>query len=151
MSGTSGQSVFNCSFKIITKVLANRSKSKMELHIDKSQSTFIKDRYILDSVACAQEIIATVHAHPCDAIFLKLDFEKAFNSLDWSFLVDVLLARGFGFKWRGWMLACLQSATSSVLVNGDPGSQFHCMRGLRQVTHYLPISSSSPSMSPLRS
>lgn len=103
----------------------------MESLIDKSQSAFIKDRSILYSVACAQEIIAVVHANPCNAIFLQLDFEKDFDSLDWSFLMDTLQARGFGPRWRGWMFACLSSATSSVLINGEPGIQFPCRKGLR--------------------
>lgn len=45
--------------------------------------------------------------------------------------MEVLQARGFGSKWRGWMLECPKSATSSVIVNGEPGSQFQCRRGLR--------------------
>jgi len=45
------------------------------------QSAYAKNRYILDSVACAQEILAALHNSNIEAIFLKLDFEKAFDSV----------------------------------------------------------------------
>jgi len=56
------------------------SKSKTPLLVDGAQSTFIKDRFILDSVAAAQEILIFARQDQTDAIFIKFDFEKAFDS-----------------------------------------------------------------------
>jgi hypothetical protein len=53
-------------------------------------------------------------------MIFKVDFEKAYDSVSWSFL-DYLLGRfGFGSKWRDWMKAYLFSGSLSVLVNGSP-------------------------------
>ena len=67
-----------------------------------------------------------------EAVFLKLDFEKAFDSINWDFLFELLLARGFGQCWIGWIKVCLLSRTSSILINGKPGNYIQCRKGLRQ-------------------
>jgi hypothetical protein len=63
---------------------------------------------------------------------IKLDFAKAFDTVNWDALDSVLHARGFSHKWRRWMSHILQSSKSAVLVNGCPGPWINCKRGLRQ-------------------
>ncbi|GKB72864.1 RNA-directed DNA polymerase, eukaryota [Tanacetum coccineum] len=60
------------------------------------------------------------------------DFAKAYDSIRWDFLDDVLHSFGFGLKWRSWILGSLSSGRASILVNGSPTFefQFHC--GLKQ-------------------
>jgi len=53
---------------------------------------FTKNRYILDSMACAHEILTTTRNMNAEAVFLKLDFEKAFDSVSWKFLFELILA-----------------------------------------------------------
>ena len=62
----------------------------------------------------------------------KVDFEKAYDSVSWSFLDYMLDRMGFNPTWRKWIKACLQSATISILVNGSPTKEFVPTRGLRQ-------------------
>jgi len=50
-------------------------------------------------------------------VFLKLDFERAFDSVSWDFLFELLLARGLGQCWINWIKVYLLSETSSILVN----------------------------------
>ncbi|XP_071695547.1 uncharacterized protein [Rutidosis leptorrhynchoides] len=57
-------------------------------------------------------------------ILFKVDFEKAFDCLNWKFLEDVMSCMGFGNKWRKWILSCLESASISILVNGSPTNEF---------------------------
>jgi hypothetical protein len=52
-------------------------------------------------------------------VALKLDFEKAFDKVDHSFIMEVLQANGFGPKWCIWIQQLLESATSLVLINGS--------------------------------
>ncbi|GJW73546.1 putative RNA-directed DNA polymerase, eukaryota, reverse transcriptase zinc-binding domain protein [Tanacetum coccineum] len=64
---------------------------------------------------------------------LKVDFEKAFDTLSWSFLDSIMYQMGFGLKWRNWIKGCLRSSFASVLVNGSPTLEFKLEKGLRQV------------------
>nr|GEY43938.1 cytochrome P450 [Tanacetum cinerariifolium] len=73
-------------------------------------------------------------------MFLKVDFEKAFNTLDWSFLMSVMEQMGFSSKWRNWIFSCLDLTYALVLVNGSLTSEYKVQRGLRQgdtLLHFL--------------
>ncbi|GJT45696.1 putative RNA-directed DNA polymerase, eukaryota, reverse transcriptase zinc-binding domain protein [Tanacetum coccineum] len=61
-----------------------------------------------------------------------VDFEKAFDSLDWNFLDNIMSQMGFSQKWRKWIFGCLDLAFASVLVNGSPTKEFKIKKGLRQ-------------------
>ncbi|GKC48431.1 RNA-directed DNA polymerase, eukaryota [Tanacetum coccineum] len=65
-------------------------------------------------------------------LIFKVDFEKAYDSLCWDFLQEVMHKMGFGSKWCKWIRGCLQSSMASVLVNGSPTNEFEIKRGLRQ-------------------
>ena len=74
-------------------------------------------------MACAHDILAaTTHNSDIEAAFLKLDFEKAFDSVSWDFLIGLLLARGFGQHWISWIKFYLLSETSSILIIEKPGN-----------------------------
>nr|GEU75146.1 RNA-directed DNA polymerase, eukaryota, reverse transcriptase zinc-binding domain protein [Tanacetum cinerariifolium] len=62
----------------------------------------------------------------------KADFAKAYDSIRWDYLDDVLDGFGFESKWRSWIKGSISSGMASILVNGSPTSefQFHC--GLKQ-------------------
>jgi hypothetical protein len=63
---------------------------------------------------------------------LKLDFKKAFDSVNWEALDAVLRARGFGSTFRGWISAILSTGKTAVLLSGVPGPWIACRNGLRQ-------------------
>lgn len=65
-------------------------------------------------------------------IILKLDFKKAYDSVNWDFLLSKPMNMGFGCKWVSWMKECISSAGVSILVNGSPTPQFTPEKGLRQ-------------------
>ncbi|GJZ93044.1 RNA-directed DNA polymerase, eukaryota [Tanacetum coccineum] len=65
-------------------------------------------------------------------MIFKVDFEKAFDSVRWDYLDDVLNKFGFGVKWRTWIQGCLNPAMGSILVNGSPTSEFKFYKGLKQ-------------------
>ena len=119
-------------YKIITKVLSCRIKDVMHLVIDDVQSACLEDRGMLDSVMMANEVIEEVRRNRKSGVCLKVDFEKAYDSVRWSFLLDMLLRMRFHRKWIKWVKGCLETATVSVLVNGSPTEEFRPTRGLRQ-------------------
>ncbi|GJZ57684.1 putative RNA-directed DNA polymerase, eukaryota, reverse transcriptase zinc-binding domain protein [Tanacetum coccineum] len=65
-------------------------------------------------------------------LLFKVDFEKAFDSVNWNFLLDIMRRIGFGSKWRNWIAYCLSSASISILINGSPAKEFKLEKGLRQ-------------------
>ncbi|XP_071708908.1 uncharacterized protein [Rutidosis leptorrhynchoides] len=96
------------------------------------QSAFIKDRFTLDGALIVNESIEYLKEFKKKNILFKVDFEKAFDCLNSNFLMEVMKSMSFGSKWRRWILACLQSASISILVNGSPTKEFTLGRGIRQ-------------------
>jgi len=62
----------------------------------------------------------------------KVDFEKAYDSVDLSYLEAVMRKMNFPTLWRKWILECIGAAMTSILVNGCPKDEFPMERGLRQ-------------------
>ena len=81
--------------KIPAKGMDTRVSPIAHRVISPFQSAFIKGRFILDGVLCLHEIIHDLRCKNTKAVVLKLDFEKAYDSVSWSFLCQVLLAKGF--------------------------------------------------------
>ena len=96
-----------------------RLKQKIGDLIEPSQSAFLPGLYILDSVAFAQEIISACTKCKWPDNFLKLDFLKAFDTINWSFILKILQAQGFGNRWWERIHSLLNSGFSSVLINGS--------------------------------
>ena len=61
----------------------------------------------------------------------KVDFKKAYDSVEWEYLEAVMLKMGFSIKWCKWIMECVRSTTTLVLVNRSPTDEFYLGRGLR--------------------
>lgn len=78
--------LLNCSFKIFSKMLTLRLTSIAQRIVAPNQNAFIKGRYILESVVVAHEIVHSIHKSREQGIVVKLDLEKAYDRVSWSFL-----------------------------------------------------------------
>nr|GEW76296.1 RNA-directed DNA polymerase, eukaryota [Tanacetum cinerariifolium] len=125
-------SLIGCQYKIIGKILANRLSLVIGDIVSQEQSAFIKGRQLMDGPLILNEVISWCKARKEQLIMFKVDFQKAFDSVRWDHLDDILGKYGFGIKWRGWIRGCLQSSKASVLVNGSPTDEFSFHRGLQQ-------------------
>ncbi|XP_020086093.1 uncharacterized protein LOC109708688 [Ananas comosus] len=125
--------------KLISKVLASRLQNVLGGLINSYQAAFLKGRHISDNFNCAHILIHHLYTTKQRAALLKIDFERAFDQVDWSFLLDLLQARGFSQRWISWIRSLLHSASTSVILNGTPGRSFPCRRGLRQGDPLSPL------------
>lgn len=84
-----------------------------------------------DGVLVANECIDARFRAGNPGVMCKLNLEKAYDNVNWDFLLYVMRGCGFGVKWRAWMRRCFSLASFSVLINGVPKGHFRCSRGLR--------------------
>lgn len=119
-------------YKILAKVLADRLKTVLPNTIASAQSAFVQGRQITDSTLMANEMIDYWRCAKKKGVILKLDLEKAFDKLDWHFLLKVLSLKGFNSKWLAWICGCITSVSFSILLNGKPRGKISANRGIRQ-------------------
>ena len=91
-------SLLNVDYKIITKELAMRLKQVLPEIIHSDQTANIKDRNITDTLRKLIDIIDYTKANHIQGILIAVDFEKAFDSLEWNFIFKTLEV--FNFRKR---------------------------------------------------
>ncbi|GJX01267.1 RNA-directed DNA polymerase, eukaryota [Tanacetum coccineum] len=90
-------------YKIIAKVLADRSSLVISDLVSEEQSAFVSNRLILDGPFILNELLSWCKLKNAKALIFKIDFEKAFALMRWDYLDMVLHNFGFGSKWRSWI------------------------------------------------
>ena len=132
-------SLTSVGLKFLTKLAANRFQEEITKCVHKNQYGFIKSRTIQDCIAWTFEYIHQCNQSRRRFLLLKLDFEKAFDSIQHEAILRILVAKGFDSKWITWIQQLLTSATSSILLNGVPGSHFKCKCGVKQGDPISPL------------
>jgi hypothetical protein len=118
--------------KIIKKELANRLGPELDHIISYNQTAFIRKRCIHESFLYVQQVIRALHKKKTPVLFIKLDISKAFDNVNWPYLLKIMSHLGFGQKWKDWIPVLWCTSSSSVLLNGEPGKRIlHC-KGVRQ-------------------
>ena len=131
-------SLLNCVLKII-KLLVDRLQTKIIPLVHTNQYGFIKTRTIQDCLAWAYEYIYPCQHSKREIVILKLDFTKAFDTIEHNTIIQMMSHLGFRDKWLDWIQRILASGTSSILLNGVPGNHFHCHRGSNKGTPCHPF------------
>ena len=133
-------SLSNSIYLIIAKVVANCLREVLEGLISPFQSAFIPGRRMIDNIMLAKEMVASWHQSGTAGFMWKVDFAKAYDSINWRFLWNVLRRHGFPEVWVRWIKLCVTTASFSVLVNGQPhGVWFQPQRGIRQGCPLAPL------------
>nr|GEY18038.1 RNA-directed DNA polymerase, eukaryota [Tanacetum cinerariifolium] len=125
-------SLIGCIYKVVTKVLSNRLAPIISYLVSDTQSEFVANRQILDGPFILSEVLSWCKRKKKQSMFFKVDFAKAYDSVHWDFLLDVLQAFGFGPNWCKWIRGTFSNAMASILVNGSPSSEFQFYSGLKQ-------------------
>jgi len=132
--------VMGTSKVMLGEIVADRLACITSRIISIEQRGFVRDRNISDCVILASEAINSIDKRQYGGnIALKVDISKAFDTLDWNFLIMVLNNFGFSTTFINWILAILQSARLSILVNGKAIGFFSCSRGVRQGDPLSPL------------
>lgn len=119
-------------YKILSKLLAGRLAKVMDAIISVNQSAFLAGQNIMDGIIVLNEALDEAKRYKILRFFFKVDFAKAYDSVNWKFLEEMMEGFQFNAKWRRWIKACVESASASVLVNGSPCGEFKLRKGLRQ-------------------
>jgi exonuclease III len=127
-------SLTNFNYKIISKILSNRLKPLLHKIVSPMQSAFLKGRSIHDNTILAHEVFHSMKQKRGNGglMALKLDMEKAFDSMEWDFLLKILSLLGFHPTWVHWISQCITTSSFSILLDGAPYGKFYPTRGLRQ-------------------
>ena len=125
-------SLLNVDYKILTKTLAKRIEKTLPNVINNDQSGFLKGRYIGEGVRFVEDLIDLYDNSNQSGIILQLDFEKAFDSVEWDFLFATLEKFGFGQGFISWIKCCYTDIVSCVMNNGYSSEWFQLSRGVRQ-------------------
>jgi hypothetical protein len=80
----------------------------------------------------AADILNCCHKRNAPTVAIKLDFAKAFDSINWESLIKILKHRGFPPKFCDWIQTLLNTGKTAILLNGVPGNWINCKQGLQQ-------------------
>ena len=86
--------------------------------VSESQSAFVKGKQILDGILIANEAVDEARLLNKEMLLFKVDFEKAYDSVDLNYLDSVMANMNFPTIWRKWIYECVGTAKASILVNG---------------------------------
>nr|GEV45743.1 RNA-directed DNA polymerase, eukaryota [Tanacetum cinerariifolium] len=119
-------------YKVVTKILANRLATVISDLVSNTQSAFVAKRQILDGPFILNEVLSWCKRKRKQALVFKVDFAKAYDSVRWDFLLDIIHAFGFGSRWCMWIRGIFSSNMALILVNGSPTAEFPMCCGLKQ-------------------
>ena len=125
----------NILHKLISKVLANRLKKILPYIISESQSAFQSSKAITDNILVAFETLHHIKNQKSKKggfMAMKLDMSKAYDWVEWIYLVRIMEKLGFCEKWVSLVLDCISTVSYSILVNSEPKGDIRPSRGLRQ-------------------
>jgi len=111
-------SLCNTSYKILTKVIANKIKEILPQIIPENQGGFIKGRHIADNIILVQEALHSSIRRKDKGMIIKLDLANAFDRVRHSFLFKVMEQFGFSPNFVSWIQACIVHPWIAPLVNG---------------------------------
>ena len=133
-------SLVNVDTKIMSKVIAARVKKVLPSIIHYNQTGYVKDRFIGEAIRSIFDIMDFTAKENIPGLLLFIDFQKAFDSVEWEFLIESLKKFNFGRDFLQWVKTFYNSIQSCVINNGVSSNFSTLERGVRQgdpVSPYL--------------
>ena len=108
--------LLNVDYKCFTKLLTNRLVPVAQKIIGENQTGFIKGRNILEGVLVLHEVLHELRRSKKQGLVLKIDFEKAYDRVNWNFLEQVMKGKGFPVQWITWVMSTVRGGGRFVLM-----------------------------------
>ena len=125
-------SLINVDAKIASKVIATRITKILPEIIHSNQTGYVSCRYIGEAARSILDIMEYTKTLNIQGILLFIDFEKAFDSLEWNFMFKCLEIFGFGHSLVRWVKTFYNNVFSCIINNGSFSANFQLSRGVRQ-------------------
>ena len=125
-------SLLNIDYKILSKVLARRMEKVLPKLVHSDQTGFVNGRYIGQNIRLLNDIMEYTDIKKLPGIFLFVDFEKAFDTIEWSFISNTLEVFKFGCNFQKWFSVIYNNIQSAVMNGGRLTDYFEITRGVRQ-------------------
>ena len=125
-------SLLNIDHKILSKALARRMENVLPKLVHSDQTGFVNGRYIGQNVRLLNDIMDYTDIKKLPGIFLFVDFEKAFDTIEWSFISKTLEVFKFGCNFKNWFSVVYNNIQSAVMNGGRMTECFEITRGVRQ-------------------
>ena len=119
-------------YKLISKVIANRLKVNLNSIIGEEQAGFVKDRNIAQNTRQVMDVAYLCKKHNIDGLLLQVDFEKAFDKVEYSSLINALKLFNFGSKIQRWIEILFFEFRLVTVNNGYSSTPIFPTRGLFQ-------------------
>ena len=109
--------------KLSSKALARRLSPHMGSLVRLNLSAFITGRLIHENFKAVQLTASLLHRKKIPCALFKVDIAKAFDSVDWRFLLAILKHMGFSRRWINWISLILSTASTKIILNGNLGQR----------------------------
>ncbi|KAH9745843.1 reverse transcriptase domain-containing protein [Citrus sinensis] len=126
-------SLCTVAYKTVTKIIANRLQDVLPEIIGPHQTSFVHGRHIIDNIVVAQEVVHSMRRKTGKQglMAIKVDLEKAYDRLNWSFIFETLQLAGLPIKLSRLIMECVTTVKMSILWNGEATKEFSPGRGIR--------------------
>ena len=125
-------SLLNVDMKLISKVLASRLKNVISSIVNENQVAYVNNRFISESGRLISDVLEITNSLNIEGLLMTVDIEKAFDSINHSFLICVLKKFGFGNDFQKWIQILMKNTQSCVINGGYTTPYFKLERGTRQ-------------------
>ena len=125
-------SLVNVDAKILSKVIALRLKNVLPHIIHHNQTGYIKDRFIAETIRSIYDIMDWTANENIPDLIIFIDFQKAFDSIEWDFLFKCIEAFNFGSDFLRWVKLFYNNVQSCIMNNGRTSKSSQLERGVRQ-------------------
>ena len=125
-------SLSNVDYKILAFVLANKLHKILDKIISPEQTAYVKKRFIGENIRMIEDVIEYTRKKNIPGLLLFLDFEKAFDTIEWQFIFKCLEKFGFGPDFIRWIKIIYSNPFAMAKINGYLSSKINIYRGIRQ-------------------